>query len=62
MEALPLMFNEETSGRVLAGRPDFVLDCIDNIDTKARGGAALAGHSMGNVAHDTGHSMRVARR
>jgi len=28
------VFNTESSSRLLAGNPDWVLDCIDNIDTK----------------------------
>ena len=28
------MFTEENADQLLAGKPDFVLDAIDNIDTK----------------------------
>lgn len=28
------MYTEETEEHILAGNPDFVLDAIDNIDTK----------------------------
>jgi hypothetical protein len=34
VEALPLMYDTSTEEEVLAGSPHFVLDCIDNIDTK----------------------------
>ncbi|KIZ01339.1 Uncharacterized protein MNEG_6623 [Monoraphidium neglectum] len=34
VECLNVMFTEETTDEVLAGNPDFVLDAIDNIDTK----------------------------
>ena len=36
VECMNAMFTEEVAGEVLAGRPDFVVDAIDNIDTKAR--------------------------
>ncbi len=35
IEALPVFYNAETSERVLAGRVDFVVDCIDNMTAKA---------------------------
>jgi tRNA A37 threonylcarbamoyladenosine dehydratase len=41
VECLNVMFTEETTDEVLAGNPDFVLDAIDNIDTKV--GVLLAG-------------------
>jgi tRNA A37 threonylcarbamoyladenosine dehydratase len=31
------MFTEETVHQVLGGAPDYVLDAIDNIDTKVGG-------------------------
>ena len=34
VECLNIMFTEETADEVLAGGPDYVLDAIDNIDTK----------------------------
>jgi tRNA A37 threonylcarbamoyladenosine dehydratase len=36
IECLNIMFTEETVEEVLAGAPDYVLDAIDNIDTKVR--------------------------
>lgn len=36
IECMNLMFTEETAEDVLSGSPDFVLDAIDNIDTKVR--------------------------
>lgn len=35
IEAMPAFYNAETSDRVLAGRVDFVVDCIDNMTAKA---------------------------
>lgn len=34
VEALPVMYTPESEDAVLAGQPDFVLDAIDNVDTK----------------------------
>ncbi|KAJ3327654.1 hypothetical protein HDU76_011378 [Blyttiomyces sp. JEL0837] len=34
VEARMELFNVENAPRLLSGKPDFVLDCIDNIDTK----------------------------
>lgn len=34
IEACNEIFNEEGAERLLSGNPDFVLDCIDNIETK----------------------------
>ena len=34
VEAINAMYTEEAEEQLLAGRPDFVLDAIDNIDTK----------------------------
>lgn len=34
VDARALMYDTTTEDEVLAGSPDFVLDCIDNIDTK----------------------------
>ena len=36
MEALVEMYTPEAEERLLGGSPDFVLDAIDNIDTKVR--------------------------
>ena len=36
VEALAEMYTAEREERLLGGSPDFVLDAIDNIDTKAR--------------------------
>jgi hypothetical protein len=37
IECLNIMFTEETVHQVLGGAPDYVLDAIDNIDTKVGG-------------------------
>ena len=34
MEAVRAMYSEESEEQLLGGSPDFVLDAIDNIDTK----------------------------
>lgn len=34
VEAVVAMFTEEATERLLAGNPNFVIDAIDNIDTK----------------------------
>jgi len=34
IEARVQLFDESTEEEILSGQPDFVLDCIDNIDTK----------------------------
>lgn len=34
IDAKVLLYNESSEEEILAGHPDFVLDCIDNIDTK----------------------------
>lgn len=49
VEALPLMYDTSTEEEVLAGRPHFVLDCIDNIDTKVGPGT---GHDSQNKAEE----------
>lgn len=35
VEALVAMYTEEAEEQLLAGGPDYVIDAIDNIDTKA---------------------------
>ena len=34
IETKEMLFNEQNAATLLEGNPDFVLDCIDNIDTK----------------------------
>lgn len=34
VEVMPVMFSSETAEQILAGNPDFVIDCIDNVPTK----------------------------
>ncbi|CAI5457863.1 unnamed protein product [Closterium sp. Yama58-4] len=34
VEGMTAMYTEETEEKVLSGQPDYVVDCIDNIDTK----------------------------
>ena len=34
IDPLMLMFSADTAAQVLGGRPDFVVDCIDNVPTK----------------------------
>lgn len=34
IEAKVLLYDASSEEEILSGRPDFVLDCIDNIDTK----------------------------
>ncbi|XP_048130372.1 tRNA threonylcarbamoyladenosine dehydratase isoform X3 [Rhodamnia argentea] len=36
IEAKVLLYDASTEEEILSGNPDFVLDCIDNIDTKVR--------------------------
>lgn len=36
------MFTEEAADELLSGKPDFVLDAIDNIDTKVGAGRQVA--------------------
>lgn len=38
LEPVVEMYTAEAEERLLGGRPDYVLDAIDNIDTKARSG------------------------
>lgn len=35
IEAIPAMFKMEEADRLLSGKPDFVIDCIDDVNTKA---------------------------
>lgn len=37
MEALAAMFSKDTADSLLAGSPSYVLDAIDNLDTKVCG-------------------------
>uniref|UniRef100_A0A1D2A1J0 THIF-type NAD/FAD binding fold domain-containing protein n=2 Tax=Auxenochlorella protothecoides TaxID=3075 RepID=A0A1D2A1J0_AUXPR len=61
IEAVRAMYTEETEEHILAGNPDFVLDAIDNIDTKvallvacrARGIPVLASAGAGAKADPT---------
>lgn len=39
MEPVVAMYTAEAEEELLGGAPDFVLDAIDNIDTKVGGGA-----------------------
>jgi hypothetical protein len=57
VEALPLMYDTSTEEEVLAGRPHFVLDCIDNIDTKV---GPRTGHDSQNKAQE--HHLLVHLR
>ena len=34
IEAKVLLYDKSSEDEILSGHPDFVLDCIDNIDTK----------------------------
>ncbi|CAI7776848.1 unnamed protein product, partial [Closterium sp. NIES-54] len=34
VEGMTAMYTEENEAKVLSGQPDYVVDCIDNIDTK----------------------------
>jgi hypothetical protein len=43
LEVINAMFTEEAADALLSGKPDFVLDAIDNIDTKVGAGAAVPG-------------------
>lgn len=36
IDAKVLLYDSSTEDEILSGNPDFVLDCIDNIDTKVR--------------------------
>lgn len=55
VEALNIMCTEETVDEVLGGSPDFVLDAIDNIDTKAR-------PALGGLTKLWEHASRACRR
>ena len=35
VEVMETLYNKESQDLLLAGDPDFVVDCIDNTDTKA---------------------------
>ena len=35
IEAVDVMFNADTAESLLGGNPDFVIDCIDDVGTKA---------------------------
>lgn len=34
IDAQVILYDASSEDRILSGNPDFVLDCIDNIDTK----------------------------
>ncbi|XP_009370076.2 tRNA threonylcarbamoyladenosine dehydratase isoform X2 [Pyrus x bretschneideri] len=58
IDAKVLLYNESSEEEILAGHPDFVLDCIDNIDTKVALLAACVRRGL-NVLSATGAGARA---
>ena len=50
IEACNKMYEADTSDELLAGEPDYVLDCIDNIDTKVNLLAECVGRGLRVIA------------
>ncbi|CAN1829172.1 tRNA threonylcarbamoyladenosine dehydratase [Linum perenne] len=58
VEAKVLLYDESSEEEILSGHPDFVLDCIDNIDTKVALLAACARRGL-KVLSATGAGARA---